>query len=82
MKETIQQHLAAESYWHLVWRKFRLNKPGLVGSFMIMILVSLAVFSDFFSPTDPTGLNMQYTFRPPQRVYFFHDGEFSLRPFT
>jgi peptide/nickel transport system permease protein len=82
MKETVQGHITAESYWHLVWRKFRRNKPGLAGSVMVIILITLAVFSDFFSPTNPMALNMSYTFRPPQRVYFIHKGTFSLRPFT
>jgi peptide/nickel transport system permease protein len=82
MKETIQEHIKTESYWHLVWRKFRRNKPGLIGSFMIIVLIMLAVFSDFFSPTGPMDLNMTYTYMPPQKVYFFHEGKFSLRPFT
>jgi len=82
MKDTAQKHIIAESYWRLVWRKFRRNKPGLVGSCMVIILVVLAIFSDFFSPSDPMQLNMRNTFRPPQRVHFFHEGKLSLRPFT
>ena len=73
---------SSESYWHLVWRKFRKNKPGMVGSFMVMMLLSLAVFSDFFSPTDPMGLTMSLTYRPPQKVRFVHEGRFTFRPFV
>jgi peptide/nickel transport system permease protein len=73
---------SSESYWNLVWRKFRKNKPGLVGSFMVMMLLSLAVFSDFFSPTNPMGLNMSLTYRPPQKIRFFHEGGFTFRPFV
>ncbi|AEF81352.1 ABC transporter permease [Leadbettera azotonutricia] len=72
----------SESYWHLVWRKFRKNKPGLVGSFMVIILIALAVFSDFFAPTDPMGLNMRFAYRPPQKIHFFDNGKFTLQPFT
>jgi peptide/nickel transport system permease protein len=75
-------HTNAESYWYLVWRKFRRNKPGLAGSVIIIILLSLAVFSDFFSPRDPMELNMRFAYRPPQRLHFIHEGKFSLRPFT
>lgn len=82
MRETVVKHLNTESYWHLVWRKFRRNKPGIVGSFMVIVLITLAVFSDFFSPRDPMELNMQYTFRPLQKIHFFHEGKMSLRPFT
>ena len=76
-----EKHISAESYWNLVWRKFKLNKPGLIGSFVVMILLSLAVFSDFFSPSDPNGLYMSLTFRPPQKVRFIHEGKLS-RPFV
>ncbi|MDR1446628.1 MAG: ABC transporter permease [Treponema sp.] len=72
----------AESYWHLVWRKFRRNKPGITGSIMVIILAALAIFSDFFSSSDPMALSMRYTFRPPQRVHFFHEGKFQGQPFT
>lgn len=72
----------SESYWHLVWRKFRRNKPGIAGSVMVIILLALAVFSDFFAPRDPMELNMRHAYRPPQRVHFFHEGRFSFRPFV
>jgi peptide/nickel transport system permease protein len=49
---------------------------------MVIILVALAVFSDFFSPRDPLELNMRFAYRPPQRLHFIHEGTFSLRPFT
>jgi peptide/nickel transport system permease protein len=78
--ETVR--INAESYWHLVWRKFRRNKPGLVGSCMVIILIVLAVFSDFFSPTDPMALNMRFAFRPPQRIHFLDQGRLGIRPFV
>jgi peptide/nickel transport system permease protein len=50
---------------------------------MVLILVILAIFADFFSPTDPTQLNMSGSFTPPQRVRFIDaSGRFHLRPFT
>jgi peptide/nickel transport system permease protein len=43
----------------------------------------LAVFSDFFSPTDPNLLDMPASFTPPQRIHFIDaEGNFHLRPFT
>jgi peptide/nickel transport system permease protein len=77
-----KNRINTESYWSLVWRKFRRNKPGIAGSLMVIILVSLAVFSDFFAPRDPMELNMRFAYRPPQRVHFFHEGRFSPRPFA
>ena len=75
-----EQH---ESYFQLVWQRFRKSKPAIVGGLMIVMLVVLAAFSDFFSPTDPTELNMPASFTPPQQVHFIDaEGKLHLRPFT
>lgn len=75
-----EQH---ESYLQLVWRRFRKSKPAIVGGLMILSLVILAVFADFFSPTDPAELDMAASFTPPQRIHFIDaEGKFHLRPFT
>lgn len=72
-----------ESYFQLVWKKFKKSKPAIVGGLMIITLAVLAVFSDFFSPTDPRELNMPSSFTPPQRIHFVDaEGKFHLRPFT
>lgn len=72
-----------ESYTDLVWRKFRKSKVAIAGGLLIMMLVALALFSDFFSPTDPVAITMQQAYSPPQSVYFVDPwGRFSLRPFT
>ena len=38
-----------ESYFQLVWTRFRRSKPAIVGGLMIIGLAVLAIFSDFFS---------------------------------
>jgi peptide/nickel transport system permease protein len=78
--EEKEQH---ESYFQLVWQRFKKSKPAIVGGLMILMLVILAFFSDFFSPTDPQKLNMPASFTPPQRIHFIDaEGKFHLRPFT
>jgi peptide/nickel transport system permease protein len=75
-----EQH---ESYLQLVWHRFRRSKPAIVGGLMVLGLVVLAVFADFFSPTDPRELAMSASFTPPQRIHFIDaEGNFHLRPFT
>jgi peptide/nickel transport system permease protein len=72
-----------ESYFQLVWQRFKKSKPAIVGGLMILMLVILAFLSDFFSPTDPQKLNMPASFTPPQRIHFIDaEGKFHLRPFT
>lgn len=72
-----------ESYAQLVWRRFRKSKPAIVGGILIIGLLILAIFSDFFSPYDPLKLNMSGSFTAPQRVHFFDaNGDFHFRPFV
>jgi peptide/nickel transport system permease protein len=75
-----EQH---EGYFQLVWRRFRKSKPAIAGAIMIIGLVILAIFSDFFSPYDPLELDMAASFTPPSRIHFFDaNGNFHFRPFT
>jgi peptide/nickel transport system permease protein len=72
-----------ESYNALVWRKFRRSKIAIAGGVMIIMLVFMAIFADFLSPTDPITPNMQYAYTRPQAIYFMDaDGTLHLRPFT
>ncbi len=72
-----------EGYFDLVWRKFRKSTPAIVGALLVLMLTVLAIFAEFFSPTDPNALAMEASFTPPQRLHFIDaEGRFHLRPFT
>ena len=72
-----------ESYFDLVWRRFRRSPVSIVGALMVLMLVILAIFADFFSPTSISTIDLQASFIPPQRVHFFDtEGKFHLRPFV
>jgi peptide/nickel transport system permease protein len=72
-----------ESYFDLVWRRFRRSPVSIIGALMVLTLVILAVFADFFSPTSISGIDLQASFIPPQQVHFFDtEGKFHLRPFV
>ena len=45
----------SESYFQLVWRRFRKSTPATVGGLIVLILVILAVFADFFAPYPDPG---------------------------
>jgi peptide/nickel transport system permease protein len=66
-----------------VWSRFKKSRPAIVGGLMVLLLIILAIFADFFSPTDPRKLEMANSFIPPQRIHFVDaEGNFHLRPFT
>src|SRR3954447_1577732 len=72
-----------ESYTALVWRKFRTRRIAIVGGVIIIMMIFMAIFADFLSPSDPIVPNMQYAYTSPQQLYFITaDGQLSLRPFT
>jgi peptide/nickel transport system permease protein len=72
-----------ESYFDLVWRRFRRSPVSIIGALMVLMLVILAIFADFFSPTSISGIDLQASFIPPQQVHFLDtEGKFHLRPFV
>lgn len=72
-----------ESYFQLVWRRFRKSKPAIAGAIMIAGLIIFAIFSDFFAPYDPLKLDMGASFTPPTHIRFFDaNGNFHFRPFV
>ncbi len=72
-----------ESYFQLIWRRFRKSNPAIAGAIMIIGLIIFAIFSDFFAPYDPLKLAMAASFTPPTRIRFFDaNGNFHFRPFV
>ncbi|MBZ0301261.1 MAG: ABC transporter permease [Anaerolineae bacterium] len=83
LSETIDEQEEHEGYFQLVWRRFRRSTVSIVGAIMVLVLVMLAIFADFFSPTSLSQIDLQASFIPPQQIRFFdHEGNFHLRPFV
>ena len=74
---------SGDSYSQLVWQRFSRSKAAIVGGLMVIMLVVLALFPEFFSPYNlyATALGDSYT--PPTQIRFFDlDGNFSVQPFV
>ena len=72
-----------ESYFQLVWRRFRRSKAAIFGALLVTALVILAVFADFFSPYPLREAKLEDSFIPPSTVRFVDaDGKFHPRPFV
>ena len=87
MKTKTDNTIADEKYyiasqWQLMWRKLRRHKLALFGGGILIILYGVAFFCEFFAPYDVLTRHPDYTFCPPQRIRFFHEGKFHLRPFV
>ena len=72
-----------ESYFQLVWRRFRRSPVSIIGALMVLTLVMLACFAGFFSPTSLSQPDLKAAFIPPQIVHFIdHEGKFHFQPFV
>jgi peptide/nickel transport system permease protein len=72
-----KRNVEAASQWQLMWWKFRKNKLAVVGGIVVIAFYFIAMFAEFFSPKGPEWYDAQYTYAPPQPVYFFLDGQWS-----
>jgi len=70
-----------EGYATLVWRRFRRSVMGVIGLALVVMLLVIALFGDFFAPMDPKRTELP--FAPPD-VIAFEDpaGNFSLLPYV
>ena len=71
-----------ESQFRLMWIKFRKHKVAVVSLIAIVVFYILAIFNRFFSPYEMEKINSDYVYAPPTKIYFVHEGKFSLRPFV
>ena len=70
-----------ESYFSLVWRRFRRSTTGMIGLVLVTLLLTISIFADFFAPMDPKQPHI--SFAPPDNISFeAPDGKFSLLPFV
>ncbi|HLU11080.1 MAG TPA: ABC transporter permease [Oceanobacillus sp.] len=79
-EDLVAEEGAGESSLQLIWRRFRRSKASIVGAAMVLMLVLLAVFADFFSPTPINQIDLNASFIPPQRVYFGFDAQGNFHP--
>ena len=68
-----------ESYMALVWRRLKRSWTGMAGLILVVFLVLMAVFADFFAPMDPKVTDVG--FAPPQMMSFHDkDGNLVVQP--
>lgn len=86
--DSVPQLIAAQeahndSYFELVWRRFRRSNVSIIGGLMVLGLIVLAIFAEFFTPKSLYEIDLQSSFMPPQKIHFIDaDGNFRWRPFV
>ncbi len=80
--EKVIDKIATASQWELMWRHFKRHRLALFGVGVLVIIYVLSIFCGFFSPYDPLSYERTHQNHPPQRIRFFKEDGFSLRPFV
>ncbi len=81
-KISAEEKFYLASQWQLMWRKFKRHKLAIFGGSVLAILYIVAIFCEFFSTQDIYKRYTKYIYCPPQRVHFFDEKGFNLRPFV
>lgn len=80
---TEEKKIKSLSHWQLMWRQFKRHRLAILGSIVLIIFYTIALFWGFVAPHNPNQRNTSHIFAPPQRVRFIdNDGNFYLRPFV
>lgn len=76
-------HKVSQSYWSLVWWKFKRNRMAILGGVIVLgFYVVCAIGAEFFSPY-PLEFESDFPEAPPQWPQFVdEEGTFHLRPFV
>jgi peptide/nickel transport system permease protein len=77
-----EEKVYAASQWKLMWWKFRKHKLALVSSMVVGVLYLSAALCEFVSPYPLDAIRPEHGYAPPQRVHFFAEDGFHLRPFV
>src|SRR3972149_8517666 len=78
-----KQKQVSQSYWSLVWWKFKRNHVAVVGGVILFLFyTSFVIIPEFVSPYRLERIS-DFVEAPPHRIHFFDEqGSFHLQPFV
>ncbi|MEM8951490.1 MAG: ABC transporter permease [Pseudomonadota bacterium] len=63
----------SQSYFSLVWRRFRRSTTGMIGLVLAASLLVIALFAEFFAPLDPKAASI--AFAAPDKISWYVPGD-------
>ncbi len=69
------------SQLRLMWWKFKRHRVALASGIFLAVLYGMILICEFLAPYNLHTRNVDFIYAPPQRVHFFHDGDF-VGPFV
>ncbi len=68
--------------WRLMWRRFRKHRVAVWAGVLVVTLYLAAALCEFLAPYGLEHRDTAVPLAPPQRLHFFDDDGFHLRPFV
>jgi len=81
-KKSLEESYYIASQWQLMWRRFKKHRLAILGASMLGVLYLAVLLCEFLSPYDIYKRNSDYILCPPQKIHFFDEKGFHLRPFV
>ncbi|MBK37165.1 MAG: peptide ABC transporter permease [Gemmatimonadetes bacterium] len=73
---------ASYSQRKLIWRRFKKHKAGVIGGYVVVALYAIVLLGEILAPHGVSHRYYKVVHCPPQRIHFFSDEGFHLRPFV
>lgn len=70
-----EERLSVASQRQLIWWRFRKHRLAMVSGVVILLFYLSALGADFLATADPERSDARLNLMPPQRVYFFANGQ-------
>ena len=71
-----QQRYYAASQWQLIWWRLRKHRLAMIAFWVLVALYAMIPLVEFVAPYALRTRHPDFVYFPPQRIHFFHDGEF------
>ena len=83
MSENAEKKQLSQSYWSLVWYRFKRNRMAIIGGIIVITLYVVCLFfAEFFSPYK-LAAESEFVEAPPQWPHFRDaEGKWHLQPFV
>jgi peptide/nickel transport system permease protein len=78
----VEERIYVASQWRLMWWRFRKHKLAIASVIVLVVMYTAALFCEFVAPANPYAPNQDFVQAPPQRLRFWDEQGFSLRPFV
>jgi peptide/nickel transport system permease protein len=80
--DSVGDKLFTASQWRLMWWKFRKHKLAVFSAVVVALFYFMALFCEFLAPYPLEARDSKFALAPPQRLRFFGEDGFHLRPFV